>query len=1430
MTDLADVAAQTIGKGAQNAATMAPETSMFDVWGHSANGISERMRENVSDPVGALTNDLSDLASSAENVLRQDLASASVDEWIDSAIAQQDQLGRDFGSIVSGSVQNPDGSARELTAIERVGMSFGMLTGLEQMISTMLSVIPFPAFPALRITDMDIGFPHAHSHPPNFTPPATPSPIPFPMTGPIIPIPLLSGASKTLINGMPAARCGDMGIAVWCGGWFPFYEVFLGSSSVWIEGARAGRVLCDVTKHCIFSAPRPSDVPIYTFLGTTISASPNVMIGGVPMPSLSSMVAGAAFGAAFRQVGRLVRRAQATRLGTALARRAQAVTDRAGRALGLTDRMRDRLGRGLCHLLGHPVDPATGKVLAEATDALFDGPLPLRFARVWVSTSAYAGPLGMGWHHSYDLALVITPVATILRWSDGRQIQLPGNLAERPLESAPDGLSLSLEDSGPRLIDSTGLIYAFELASNEFGVQKLTSIENPDGEIAQLRYNHANHLCRIEVSDDIWLELENDPQGRITAIAGPDPDTGQKVVLRSYLYDLAGDLVSVDDTYGYQARYAYQRHMLIREEDRNGFGYNFEYDRYDMKGRCLRTWGDGNVMDLAFEYDLIGKTTTVSNATGQRVYGYDTQGRVTEVQDAAGGLTRYQYSADNELVAEIGAEGEELLYDGDEVITRSKGIVLAKRPQAPPADDLPMPDVKRDLWGRVTERRFKGLKATYQWDLENRIMLTTRQAGNERYTYDAGGRLVARKDTTGAITRFAYAAERLPVTEERPDGSQLFAEYDHTQELTEITDANGEALRFKRDGEGRLSEVRTEGGRMLQRIARDKAGARQHIQRPLTSRRIARKASHMCLARTYLDSDATQTLETTELFDTKRNERRSESAEINTSVTYNDDGLKIAETFAGAKFEMGYDDAGRLEALKTPWGDVTYAYGEDGLLLTDPLGQTHFFGAEKTHRLANGVEDRTTWTGAPEMLRSIRRGGTSLYEAKVAFGTNGLRETEVENELSRRFTYDALDRLTAAGQSAFGYDAEFNLTNREDRTFRYKDDQQIAADGQRLFAHDNEGRRIRDTYPDGSELSFAYDPRGFLARASCPQRALDMHYTYDLRGRRVSKTGNDGALSVKMRYIWSGPRLMAECSDVTGQIRFYIYLPLTADKSCWTPVAFIDLAPETAPKIYTVHLGLGPFPVLVLDAQGAPVWRAQYAPLGAAIEEASNTIVFDLRLPGQSLDRETGLHYNRYRHYDPQISRYLQVDPLFPVNAARRYAYSEAPLDRHDLLALAYECSKGNRWGRRRRGRPPTAHEIAATQGIRNRMRLARERILRGEYDPLVDTIPADELEEFLDTGRLSHTTEQVDMHHTVQKSSDPSMADEVESIQPVTNSEHAVEHDGDYGATPTAGIRGDVTNPDRPIYDPNDPDVQAGAYSPNYGHGNDDGLTHFDP
>jgi uncharacterized Zn-binding protein involved in type VI secretion len=101
-----------------------------------------------------------------------------------------------------------------------------------------------PSFPAATLTSIAMGIPHAHTlHPPSGPPPIPPTPLP-----PIGPV-MFGTSVQVLINGLPAARCGDLGLNPTCCGLPPIFEIFTGSSNVFIGGKRAARVL-DITYHC----------------------------------------------------------------------------------------------------------------------------------------------------------------------------------------------------------------------------------------------------------------------------------------------------------------------------------------------------------------------------------------------------------------------------------------------------------------------------------------------------------------------------------------------------------------------------------------------------------------------------------------------------------------------------------------------------------------------------------------------------------------------------------------------------------------------------------------------------------------------------------------------------------------------------------------------------------------------------------------------------------------------------------------------------------------------------------------------------------------------------------------------------------------------------------------------------------------------------
>lgn len=66
------------------------------------------------------------------------------------------------------------------------------------------------------------------------------------------------------------------------------------------------------------------------------------------------------------------------------------------------------------------------------------------------------------------------------------------------------------------------------------------------------------------------------------------------------------------------------------------------------------------------------------------------------------------------------------------------------------------------------------------------------------------------------------------------------------------------------------------------------------------------------------------------------------------------------------------------------------------------------------------------------------------------------------------------------------------------------------------------------------------------------------------------------------------------------------------------------------------------------------------------------TFSYNLRLPGQFYDSETGLNYNYFRDYDPAIGRYIQSDPAGLRDGVNTYAYAGSnPSSFIDVLGLS---------------------------------------------------------------------------------------------------------------------------------------------------------------
>lgn len=99
-------------------------------------------------------------------------------------------------------------------------------------------------------------------------------------------------------------------------------------------------------------------------------------------------------------------------------------------------------------------------------------------------------------------------------------------------------------------------------------------------------------------------------------------------------------------------------------------------------------------------------------------------------------------------------------------------------------------------------------------------------------------------------------------------------------------------------------------------------------------------------------------------------------------------------------------------------------------------------------------------------------------------------------------------------------------------------------------------------------------------------------------------------------------------------------------------------------------------PRVITNQNNTVVWQWNSDPFGSTLPNENpagqGSFTCNMRFSGQYYDRETNLHYNYFRDYDPSTGRYIQSDPIGLEGGTNTYAYVDGnPRPGFDPTGLA---------------------------------------------------------------------------------------------------------------------------------------------------------------
>ena len=337
-------------------------------------------------------------------------------------------------------------------------------------------------------------------------------------------------------------------------------------------------------------------------------------------------------------------------------------------------------------------------------------------------------------------------------------------------------------------------------------------------------------------------------------------------------------------------------------------------------------------------------------------------------------------------------------------------------------------------------------------------------------------------------------------------------------------------------------------------------------------------------------------------------------------------------------------------------------------------------------------------------LNDLTEGGKGKTKVAAGYGqtavkrsygydrTGNLTHSTDQRTGTTHFEYDKLGRIIKAGSERFAFDPAHNILDiptekvkpypapspvgegrGEGKTaaplsadLNPVTDNRLKTYNGTTYYYDELGNLIHRELADGEVQNYFYDLHDQLVKAEIFKKdgmKETWAYTYDALGRRIGKgrlkneeVSDD--LENPTRFVWDGSHLLQEIHS-DGRYT-YIY----TDPDSYEPLAQVrDWTTEdgeSRQQTRYFHCDQIGIPREMTDKDGNLLWFGNYTGWGRLKEETkvTDSAYQPFRLQNQYADRETGLHYNFFRYYEPDAGRFVNQDPIGLKGGENFYQFS----------------------------------------------------------------------------------------------------------------------------------------------------------------------------